>query len=152
MVRPPVLCETDLRMADDREPLLEEHVTRGAIGAMYTVHNRLGFGFVESVYVGAMELECRKRGLLVSREVPIAVRYDDSIVGSYRADILVERKLIIEVKVGAPCEEHHFQILNYLRASDVEVGLLMYFRRSATFRRFIFRNELKAIHQSRSNK
>ena len=123
--------------------LLEEDTTRKAIGAMFTVHNRMGFGFLESPYVGALVIECQKRGLVVEREVPIAVHYDGQIVGAFRVDLLIDRKLILEVKVTPPHDDHFKQLLNYLRCSDVEVGLLMYFRRSATFRRCIFRNSLK---------
>ena len=135
-------------MPEKRVLLLEEPVTRETIGAMFTVHNKMGYGFLEGPYVGAMEQECKARGLHVEREAPIAVLYNGVIVGSYRVDLLVERRVIVEVKASAPHESHGLQVLNYLRCSELEVGLLMYFRNSATFRRFVFRNELKRYIQT----
>lgn len=94
---------------------------------IHRVLNTLGEGFLENVYVGALEHECQKRGLHVGREVPIAVQYDGRVVGTYRADLLIERQLILEVKSGEQHKEHQRQILNYLRATDIELGLLLYF-------------------------
>jgi len=76
--------------------LIEEDLTRRVIGCAYRVYNVLGSGLPESVYVGALEHECEKNGMLAQREFPIAVYYDGVIVGSYRADLLIDRRLIIE--------------------------------------------------------
>ena len=130
--------------------LLEEPITHEVIGGMYTVHGTMGYGFLESPYVGALEHEFRKRGLEVVREAPIAVHYDGIVVGSYKVDLLVERRVIVEVKACSPHQDHSRQVLNYLRCSELEVGLLLYFQRSVTFKRFIFRNELKRHKNQRA--
>lgn len=81
--------------------LIDEGLTRSAIGAFYAAYNKLGYGFLEQVYVGGLVIELKKRGLHVAREVFIPVRYDGEIVGTYKADILVEHRLVIEVKAEA---------------------------------------------------
>jgi GxxExxY protein len=78
--------------------LLDERLTRTVIGAFYTVHNTLGNGFPENVYVGALQHECGKRGLHVAREVPAAVYYDGVMVGTYRIDLVIERRLVLETR------------------------------------------------------
>jgi GxxExxY protein len=124
--------------------LIDEPLTRIVIAAFFAVYNKLGFGFLENVYVGALEHECRKRGLRVEREVPIAVYYDGIIVGTYRVDLLIENRLVVEVKACRIAQgKFARQLLNYLRCTDVELGLLLYFGEKPQVRRFIHRNELK---------
>ena len=104
-----------------------------------------GYGLLESAYVGALEIELRKAGLRVDREVPVAVEYDGAVVGTYRVDLLVEKKLIIEVKAGpAILDIHERQVRNYLKCSDLEVALLFLFGPKPQFRRFIHTNDRKA--------
>jgi GxxExxY protein len=93
------------------------------------------------MYIGALEHECRKRGLHVGREVPVAGHCDGVMVGTYRVDLLIERRLVLEIKACAPHDDH--ALLNYLRSTEVEPGLLLYFGRRGSFRRFVFRNALK---------
>jgi GxxExxY protein len=124
--------------------LLDEGLTRCVIGRFFRVHNVLGGGFPENVYVGALEHECRKKGLHVEREVPIAVYYDGVIVGTFRVDLLIERRLVLEVKSASTIAPPHLrQLMNYLRCTDFELGLLFNFGDKATFKRCIFRNCLK---------
>ena len=136
------------RMENGMVVLLDEPITHEAIGSMYAVHNKLGYGFLEHPYLGALEYECRRRGLTVEREVRIEIQYEGIVVGAYRVDLFLNRRVIVEVKTCAPHQDHEYQLLNYLRCSQAEVGLLMYFRRSATFKRLVFRNELKQRHAS----
>jgi GxxExxY protein len=129
--------------ADSSERLLHEQLTYTVIGRAFRVHNKLGFGFVENVYLGALQHELRKAGLHAEREVPIAVWYDEVIVGTYRVDLFVERKIIVEVKACELHSNHQVQLLNYLRSTDIEVGMLIYFGRKVSHKRLIFRNSLK---------
>ena len=94
--------------------LIDEALTKPVIDAFYRVFNTLGPGLPENVYVGALEHECRKRGLHVGREVPIPVTYDGVIVGTFRVDLLIERRLVLEVKACAQHQDHYKQILGYL--------------------------------------
>lgn len=124
--------------------LLLEELTRQVIGRFYVVYNRLGYGLLENGYVGAFELELRKAGLKVAREVPVAVEYDFTVVGHYRIDLLIDDCLIVEVKTGTRIlEEHEAQLRNYLKCSRHEVGLLFLFGPRPQFRRLIFTNEWK---------
>lgn len=130
-------------MGSHSEMLIDENLTGTVIGASHRVFNVLGPGLPESVYVGALKLECEKRGLHVAREYPIAVYYDDVIVGSYRADLLVERRLIVEVKACPYHDAHGAQALTYLRCSEIELGLVISFDTKPLVKRFIMRNGVK---------
>jgi GxxExxY protein len=99
---------------DSPESLIHEDLTYTVIGRSFRVQNKLGFGYVENVYLGALEHELRKAGLVVEREVPIAVWYDGVIVGTYRVDLLVERKVIVETKACPSERGHEAQLLSYL--------------------------------------
>lgn len=109
------------------------------------MYNKLGFGFLEKVYENALLLELRENGLNGQQQIPIEVYYKKSKVGSYFADILVEKKIILELKAGDGLiiEEHELQLINYLRATEIEVGLLLFFGKKAQFKRKIFTNDLK---------
>jgi len=106
---------------------LHWEVTEVVLQAFRMVYNRMGSRFLEAVYVGALEIQCRKLGLRVAREVPIAVRYDGHIVGHYRADLIIDGVVVVEVKTGEPMAAHFAQLWNYLRCSELEVGLLLHF-------------------------
>jgi len=123
----------------------EREITRAIIGAFFRVYNEPGFGFLESVYRRALAHELRKIGLRVEVEVPIDVWYDGIQVGLFRADLLVERRVIVEVKASvALVDADRKQLLNYLRATDVEIGLLLHFGPKAVVKRLIFPNASKA--------
>ena len=125
--------------------LLHEELTEIIIKRFYTVYNKLGYGFLEKVYENALLLELTNQGLTCSKQVPIEVYYDDTSVGNYFADILVEDKIILELKAGegSLIEEHELQLINYLKATDKEVGLLLFFGKKPIFKRKIFTNSSK---------
>ena len=125
--------------------LLHEEITDKIIKCFYTVYNRLGYGFLEKVYENALLFELREQGLLCAKQTPIEVYYKEQSVGNYFADILVEDKVIIELKAGegALIEEHELQLINYLKATDKEIGLLLFFGKRPIFKRKIFTNENK---------
>ena len=111
---------------------LHSELSSKIIKAYYTVFNKLGFGFLEKVYENALVLELKKIGLECQTQIPICVYYDAIEVGYYLADIIVDQKIIVEIKAAeCLCEEHEAQLTNYLRATDMEVGLLLNFGRKA---------------------
>ena len=117
-------------------------LTEKIIKAFYKVYNTLGFGFLEKVYENAMFIELRNMGLLVEKQRRVKVFYADYEVGDYYADLVVEDNVIVELKAAeALCEDHEFQLINYLKAPEIEVGLLINFGKKPEFRRKIFTNE-----------
>lgn len=121
--------------------MLHEKLTEKIIESFYTVYNRLGYGFLESVYENALLIELKRHNLKVDNQVPIKVEYRDQKVGSFFADILVEETVIIELKASKKLmKEHEFQLINYLRATDIEIGLLFNFGKKPEFKRKIFSN------------
>ncbi len=111
-------------------------ITEKIIGAAQRVHNTLGYGFLEKVYQNALVSELRTLGFNVAVEQPIAVHYHGKIVGNYVADIVVNEKVILEIKaVKEMSEIHEVQLVNYLKATGIEVGLLINFGRSVTVKR-----------------
>lgn len=121
--------------------LLHKDITDKVIKAYYNVYNSLGYGFLEKVYENAMMIELQKLGLHVQKQVPIKVLYENQLVGEYYADIMVEKSVIIELKAaGNLCEEHEFQLINYLKATHLEIGLLLNFGKKPEFKRKIYTN------------
>lgn len=119
-------------------------LTEKIIGAFFTVYGRLGYGFSEKVYENALVLELRKLGLEVEQQKRITVYYDGQVVGEYLADIVVEGIVIVELKaVRQLSKEHEAQLLNYLKATMVEVGLLLNFGPKAEFKRKVYDNDRK---------
>jgi GxxExxY protein len=113
-----------------------EDLTGKIIEAAYKVHNILGFGFLENVYQNALSIELEKSGLKNEKEKPIKVYYDKNLVGDYKADIVVEGKVILELKsVKDLSAAHETQLVNYLKATGIEVGLLINFGKSVEVRR-----------------
>lgn len=125
--------------------LLHGEVTQVILGAFYSVHSELGYGFLEAVYGRALEVVLRTAGLDVRREVPFEIGFRGHAIGTYRADMIVESKVVVEVKAWpALVPAHCAQVLNYLRASGIEVGLLLNFGHSAQFRRVIATRSAKS--------
>ncbi len=119
-------------------------LTERIIRIFYRVYNSLGYGFLEKVYENAMMKELKKEGIIAVAQSPIKVMYAEEVVGEYYADILVDGKIILELKAARTlAEENEAQILNYLKATNIEVGLLMNFGAKAEFRRKAFDNERK---------
>ena len=113
-----------------------ENLTDAIICCFYTVYNTLGYGFLEKVYENALLMELEKRGLRAQRQHPITVFYNGKVVGEYFADILVEGKVIVEIKATTNIiPEHEAQLLNYLKATGIEVGLLLNFGPTPQVRR-----------------
>jgi GxxExxY protein len=130
------------RVKECYEALFEEALTRKIIGAFYDVYNALGYGFLESVYANALAREIVSRGLHVVREAGAEVLYKGEVVGNFRIDLLVESRVVVELKACEKLDKsHHAQLINYLRATDLEVGLLLHFGPRPTFERFIATND-----------
>ncbi len=121
-----------------------ERESQLSIKVFYNVYNNLGFGFLEKVYERAMLIELRKLGLYCLAQVPVKVHYEEYLIGDYFADIIVNNILILELKAMANlCPEHEAQLLNYLKATNIEVGLLFNFGEKPQFKRKIFNNKFK---------
>ena len=124
--------------------LAEEALTKRIIQCFYRVYDALGFGFLESVYRRALAFELVESGLIAEPEAVIDVWYRGEKVGHFRADMIVERTVIIETKAAQTLvAADRKQLLNYLRGSPVEVGLLLHFGPRARFERLIFTNDQK---------
>lgn len=123
---------------------LHSDITARIIKAYYTVFNKMGYGFLEKVYENALLIELRKANLNCKAQMPIQVYYDQVEVGYYVADIIVNNKVIIEIKAAESlCEEHEIQLINYLRATNIEVGILLNFGKKAEFKRKVYNEEYK---------
>ena len=115
-----------------------EEITGQIIKAAHTVHNKLGYGFLEKVYHNSLVIELRKSNLFVEPEKPVKVKYDEHIVGEYFADIVVDNKVIVEVKaVDKYTSLFEAQLLNYLKATGLEVGLIINFGSSVHVKRMV---------------
>ena len=119
--------------------MLHSELTGQIIKAFYKVYNTLGYGFLEKVYENALVIELKKMGFHLSQQYNIKVYYDGEIVGDYFADIIVEENVIIELKSAESLrKEHKLQLINYLKATEKEVGLLLNFGKTPEFKRAIF--------------
>ena len=116
--------------------MLHQELTKKIIGCAYTAHNTLGAVFLEKVYEQALMLELKVSGLVVQCQVPLSEIYRDQIVGEYYADLIVEDKVICELKaVDVLKKAHEVQLVNYLVATGMDVGVLINFGDSVTVRR-----------------
>jgi len=114
-------------------------MTERIIGAAHQVYNTLGFGFLEKVYENALALELRKGGHSVTQQASIEVVYEGEVVGQYTADLIVDGKVVVEVKAVRDLDQaHEVQLVNYLKATGIEVGLLLKFGREIAIKRKIF--------------
>ena len=113
------------------------------------VYNELGHGFLESVYEESMVIALRKAGLEVNRQVPVPVWFRSHKVGDFKVDLLVQNKILLELKAARTIEPaHEAQLSHYLRATSIEVGLLFNFGSKAQFRRLVFDNPRKKIREN----
>ena len=116
-------------------------LTEKVIEAFYKVYNVLSYGFLEKVYENALLIELERMGIPVKSQFPIQVFYDGEVVGEYFADLLVKDSIIVEIKATRTlCPEHEAQLLNYLKATKVEVGLLLNFGPKPEIKRKAFDN------------
>jgi GxxExxY protein len=129
--------------------LKHAELTDKIIGVFYDVYNELGQGFLESTYAEAMVVALEEAGLAATREVAVPVWFRGRKVGQYFADLLVNNVVLLELKAGRTLESaHEAQLLHYLRATEIEVGLLLNFGPRPQFRRLLFDNERKKISEN----
>ncbi len=126
--------------------LLHKELTESIISVFYDVYNVLGYGFLEKVYQNAMFLELSSRGFHVEAQKQIKVFYKQREVGEYYTDLIVNDLIILELKAADyVVEEFEYQLINYLRSTDKEVGLLLNFGKKPEFKRKIFENSRKNL-------
>ena len=118
--------------------IIEKDLSSLIIAAFYEVYNALGFGFLESIYTKALEIALRRRGLFVEREVACEIYFMGEKVGVHRADILVERRIIVEVKASQVLADFSKrQLLNYVTAFGLRLGILLHFGPKPSFHRVL---------------
>ena len=128
------------------ETLIHSEITGKIIKAFFKVYNTLGYGFLEKVYENGLILELEEMGLNAVKQHPIKVFYNGKEIGEYFADIIVENSVIIELKaVDKLADIHEAQLLNYLKATNIEVGLLLNFGTKAEYKRKVFNNNRKSL-------
>jgi len=128
----------------DPEKYKHQELTEVIIGAFYEVYNELGYGFLESVYREAMAIVLREKGVTVEAQRPLPVWFRGGKIGDFRPDLIVGDLVVAELKAARALEPfQEAQLLNYLRASDIEVGLLLNFGPVAKLKRMVFANENK---------
>lgn len=126
--------------------MLEEELTGNIIKIFYKVYNTLSYGFLEKIYHKSLMIELQKVGLKVETKKHINVYYEGEIVGEFEADLVVEDKVILELKAAESLSEaNEAQLINYLRATEIEHGLLLNFGKSPQFKRKFFSNEKKSF-------
>ena len=124
--------------------LKQRELTEKIIGVFYEVYNELGHGFLESVYVKAFDIALTSKGLSVSRKIEVPVWFRGQKIGDFEADMLVNRCVLLELKAGRGLvPAHEAQLLNYLRATEIEVGILFSFGLKPEFKRLAYDNARK---------
>jgi GxxExxY protein len=128
-------------------PLLKHaDVTEKIIGIFYDVYNELGYGFLECVYEESLAIALHQAGLTANRQIPLPVWFRGHKVGEFRADLLVENCVLLELKAARSLDPaHEAQLLHYLKSTEVEIGMLLNFGTRPQFRRLIFDNDRKKI-------
>lgn len=122
-----------------------EELTEKIIKAFYKVYNTLGYGFLEKVYLNALLIELIKMGLVATKEKRIVVHYESQVVGDYNADLTVEDVVICELKTSEQLYEgDEHQLVNYLKATEIEVGLLLNFGKRPEVKRKVYDNDRKS--------
>ncbi|MBI3535966.1 MAG: GxxExxY protein [Chloroflexi bacterium] len=128
----------------ENQNLKHRAITNEIIKGFYSVYNELGYGFLEKVYENSMAIELSNLGLMVAQQVPIEVTYKEKSVGHYEADLVVNELVIVELKAAEELtKKNEAQLLNYLKATRFEVGLLLNFGPEPRFRRKVFDNARK---------
>jgi len=130
---------------------LHKHITDKILRAFYNVYNTLGLGFLEKVYENALAIEMRSMGLRVAQQQQLKVYYHGQEVGDYRADLVVEGLVLIELKVADAVREIFMaQLMNYLKATEIEVGMVLNFGPEPKFKRVVGTNDRKRLGNVRS--
>jgi len=133
-------------MESQQVGLKHSELTDRIIGIFYDVYNELGYGFLECVYEESLLIALRQEGLAVDRQVPVPVWFRGHRVGEFRADLLVEKRVLLELKSARMLEKaHEAHLLHYLKSTESEIGLLLNFGSRPQFRRLLFDNERKKI-------
>ncbi|HCE41934.1 MAG TPA: GxxExxY protein [Lentisphaeria bacterium] len=126
-------------MNNGKEEFLFKETTEKIIKCFYKVFDELGSGFLESIYERALLIELKACGLNAESQVPLKVKYKGAVIGEFKADIVVDNKVIIEIKaVSSIANEHEAQLINYLRATGIRIGLLVNFGDKIEFLRRIY--------------
>lgn len=126
--------------------MLHEDLTGSIIKVFYSVYNELGFGFLEKVYQNAMMIALKDEGFKIEAQKKIDVLFWGEVVGEYYADIVVNDLIILELKAAETLvQEHELQLINYLKATSMEVGLLLNFGSKPELKRKIFTNDNKKL-------
>ena len=134
-------------MDTDYQDIKCKELTEKIINIFFRVYNKLGYGFLEKVYENAMMVELKKEGIPAVPQSAIKVFYEDNVIGEYFADILVDDKVIVEIKASKNLAvENEAQLLNYLKATNIEVGLLLNFGPKPEVKRKVFDNFRKIRH------
>lgn len=135
---------SELNLGLDMSTFLHKSITEDILKVYYDIYNQLGYGFLEKVYQNAMFFELRNKGYDVKAQSPIKVYLKGQLIGEYYADLIIDNKIIVELKA---CEllmsVHIAQLMNYLKATEVEVGLLLNFGEEPEFKRIIYSNDRK---------
>ncbi len=120
--------------------MLYEELTEKIINCYYEVYNTLGHGFLEKIYENALIIRLTSLGFICIQQSPIAVWFDGQVVGNYFADIIVDGKIILEIKAGnnEHIQAHEYQLINYLKATEIEVGLLLFFGKKPFIKRKMY--------------
>jgi GxxExxY protein len=132
------------QMNADSRSFMHESLSRTVIRLFFGVYNELGHGFIESVYERSLAIAFDEAGIAYVRQAPVAVWFRGESVGEFRADFIVDGVIILELKAVRTLDDsHEAQLLNYLRATNVEVGYLLNFGLRPTFKRLVFSNDRK---------
>lgn len=124
--------------------LLHKQITDDILKVFYDIYNELGYGFLEKVYQNAMYFELKNKGYKVEAQTPIKVYFKGQLIGEYYSDLLIENKVIIELKAcDLLMNVHVAQLMNYLKATKIELGLLLNFGEEPEFKRIIYTNDRK---------
>ncbi len=114
----------------------DEELTKKVIGCAFKVHNSLGSGFLEKVYENVLRIELSGAGLRVEQQIPIQVYYQGEVIGDFVSDLLVEKRLVVELKaIEKLTKLHEAQLVNYLTATGLDIGLLINFGKSVQIKR-----------------
>lgn len=135
-------------MSQDYQDVKYKELSEKIIKVFYKVYNQLGYGFLEKIYEKAMMIDLKQEDVLAVSQFPISVNYEGQVIGEYFADIIVDNKIIVEIKAARRlAQENEAQLLNYLKATNIEVGLLLNFGEKPEIRRKVFDNSKKQISE-----
>jgi len=134
--------------ADQDSRLIDSELTQQVIGIFYSVYNELGRGFSEGVYENSMAIALKEEGVPFAQQYPLTVWFRDKPAGEFRIDLMVDSRLVVELKAATRLTRaHEAQVINYLKATGVQVGLLLNFGDRPEFKRLVFTDAHKQTHR-----